>query len=170
MTFKPFHFDCNSGFGIINSPRRWRWLLSNTNANYAVPELLRARICDPASGLPEEVPHFGFRMENQGEKRLGEWACEQGMDLLADALAPKLGEELARRGIPVGPFLTRYHSWRSEVLLLSELYKNQLVPFLLDALDESDKTRRFPDLAAWSEYDLFVHQMRQELADKEYPT
>ncbi len=168
MPFRTFHFDCNSGFGIIDSPRKWRWLLSNTNASYSVPDLLRARLCDPASGIPEDVPHFGFRMENQGTRTLGEWSQAQGMDLLTDALAPNLTEELRRRGVEVGPFLTRYHSFRGELMQVVNRYNNQLLPMLLDVLDDGNESR-FPDLTAWAEYELFIPQMRQELADKAFP-
>lgn len=72
--WKPFFFDGNQAFGQINSEDEFKRILTvYSGDNY--PNALDAKMCDSSIERPTG-PSFGFRIEHQGKKTLGEWMEE----------------------------------------------------------------------------------------------
>lgn len=75
-TWTLFWFDGNLGFGVISSPEDWERIVTAYSGD--LRGLLAAKE-DPDT--QRGLPSFGFYLEYNGQRTLGEWAAQQGMDL-----------------------------------------------------------------------------------------
>ena len=81
--WKPFYFEGNQAWGVIDSPAKWRRILEAYKG---------ATTADPYKaqrGLDGSIPKFGFYIEYTGPETLEQWAETNGM---TDALAKAKGE------------------------------------------------------------------------------
>ena len=84
--WKPFFFDGNMWFDVVDSPAKFKDLLAAYDGDLA-SILDRARHKQRAR--TGEMPNFGFRNEHYGTQTLGEWLRENGIDLAAHGIVVK---------------------------------------------------------------------------------
>lgn len=91
--WKPFFFDGNMWFDVVDSPAKFKNLLAAYKNDLArILDAKRAPVAEVAK-LPAhyhfgangvrtgEMPNFGFRREHIGSQTLGEWLRENKIDL-----------------------------------------------------------------------------------------
>jgi len=71
----PFYFEGNQWRGLVDGPEKWAELRS-TYKKYT--DVLFAKE-NPDTG--RDVPSFGFYVEYDGDRTLGQWAKEVGLEL-----------------------------------------------------------------------------------------
>lgn len=79
MQWVPFWFEGNMWFGMVDSPKKWAELIETySEVKYSVADLMEAKEC-VRSKLNKACPKFGFAIECNGTKTLGNFFQENGM-------------------------------------------------------------------------------------------
>ena len=82
--WKPFFFESNQFFQMVNSMDDWK-KLQKAYPNYSNEQLLTAREAtwngQRSLNVRLQNPNFGFRLEHDGEKTLKDFFIEHGMPL-----------------------------------------------------------------------------------------